>query len=527
MVFTRRAARVANISSVTTRGGGFNSLRGNSFQKRTTPSTMTRRTKAARKMKYSPPPSSASSGRSGTRSPVQGDGKDGPASPPRRPIRPVDRQKMLDWLLDKLSRKEMPKKLRWEVEGKIFLVRWPHAARQGFSKDDDAELYRAYAEHTGLHRAGEQGDHKRWKANFRCALRSVPNVREIRTKDGRKGPQAARRYEILDTPEVRNRKTSKNHCRPEPSPEHKGENSDGWVSVETQDNLPLPVSTMLKVPVVTTVGGEEACQKNIPNFKHLGLTTCIQHNLLSGGSVKVLSPDDASSPSPLPTQSFTATTTSFPFTSGTPAPTLTLTPSSSFPAPFPTLSSSLSQSFPVTISTPTPSFPTPTTTTTTTLIPTPTPRFSVPIPNLGELPEDLARDMVPVAVMFRERTPSGDSGLPGSPPVWSLPREVGQEEELGGTEPLLLNAVDMEISADEGIEIMCDIGANEYIDVSEVQFFDAVSQNGSMERVTDVFLDISNNKPGITDSAVAVKTGTHDDFTYTCLSLPASTMETE
>jgi hypothetical protein len=69
----------------------------------------------------------------------------------RKGIRPVDRQKMKDWLIDKLSQKELPDHLWWVAgkEGREFFVRWPHAARQGFSAGDDAKLFRAWAIHSG------------------------------------------------------------------------------------------------------------------------------------------------------------------------------------------------------------------------------------------------------------------------------------------------------------------------------------------------------------------------------------------
>ena len=53
---------------------------------------------------------------------------------------------------------------------------------------------------TGIYKVGDEEDHKKWKSNFRCALRSVPDIKEITEKDQRKGQKAARIYQLLDEP---------------------------------------------------------------------------------------------------------------------------------------------------------------------------------------------------------------------------------------------------------------------------------------------------------------------------------------
>lgn len=52
------------------------------------------------------------------------------------------------------------------------------------------------------YKEGDEENHKTWKANFRCALHSVPDIKEV-TKDGeRKGKSAKRVYQFLDKPIV-------------------------------------------------------------------------------------------------------------------------------------------------------------------------------------------------------------------------------------------------------------------------------------------------------------------------------------
>lgn len=64
---------------------------------------------------------------------------------------------------------------------------------------------------------GDDPDPKRWKANFRCALNSLPDVEELKDRSVRKGNNAFKIYRFLSEEEKRmklkNRKTSQNHAR--------------------------------------------------------------------------------------------------------------------------------------------------------------------------------------------------------------------------------------------------------------------------------------------------------------------------
>lgn len=83
-------------------------------------------------------------------------------------------------------------------EEMIFQIPWKHAAKHGWDINKDACLFRSWAIHTGRYKAGEkEPDPKTWKANFRCAMNSLPDVEEVKDQSRNKGSSAVRVYRML------------------------------------------------------------------------------------------------------------------------------------------------------------------------------------------------------------------------------------------------------------------------------------------------------------------------------------------
>ncbi|KAK1792664.1 hypothetical protein P4O66_012599, partial [Electrophorus voltai] len=93
---------------------------------------------------------------------------------------------------------------------KVFQIPWKHAARHGWNIDKDATLFRNWAIHTGRYKPGvDKPDPKTWKANFRCALNSLPDVQELRDKSIKKGHNAYRVYILLPNSKAPKRRKGK------------------------------------------------------------------------------------------------------------------------------------------------------------------------------------------------------------------------------------------------------------------------------------------------------------------------------
>uniref|UniRef100_A0A672SP64 Interferon regulatory factor 2a n=1 Tax=Sinocyclocheilus grahami TaxID=75366 RepID=A0A672SP64_SINGR len=85
-------------------------------------------------------------------------------------------------------------------EKKIFQIPWMHAARHGWDLEKDAPLFMNWAIHTGKYRPGiDKPDPKTWKANFRCAMNSLPDIEEVKDKSMKKGNNAFRMYRMLSS----------------------------------------------------------------------------------------------------------------------------------------------------------------------------------------------------------------------------------------------------------------------------------------------------------------------------------------
>uniref|UniRef100_A0A8C6TQJ8 Interferon regulatory factor n=1 Tax=Neogobius melanostomus TaxID=47308 RepID=A0A8C6TQJ8_9GOBI len=115
---------------------------------------------------------------------------------------PVERMRMRPWLEEQIDSCQIPG-LKWvNKEKRIFQIPWMHAARHGWDLEKDAPLFMRWAIHTGKYQPGvDRPDPKTWKANFRCAMNSLPDIEEVKDKSIKKGTNAFRVYKMLSFPE--------------------------------------------------------------------------------------------------------------------------------------------------------------------------------------------------------------------------------------------------------------------------------------------------------------------------------------
>uniref|UniRef100_A0A673C208 Interferon regulatory factor n=1 Tax=Sphaeramia orbicularis TaxID=375764 RepID=A0A673C208_9TELE len=110
---------------------------------------------------------------------------------------PVSRMRMRPWLEQMIESKAISG-LTWIDKDKtMFSIPWKHAARHGWELDKDACLFKKWAIHTGKYVEGQTCDPKTWKANFRCAMNSLPDIEEVKDRSVNKGHQAVRVFRML------------------------------------------------------------------------------------------------------------------------------------------------------------------------------------------------------------------------------------------------------------------------------------------------------------------------------------------
>jgi interferon regulatory factor 1 len=105
---------------------------------------------------------------------------------------------MRPWLEMQINSNQIPGLIWINKDEMIFQIPWKHAAKHGWDINKDACLFRSWAIHTGRYKAGEkEPDPKTWKANFRCAMNSLPDIEEVKDQSRNKGSSAVRVYRML------------------------------------------------------------------------------------------------------------------------------------------------------------------------------------------------------------------------------------------------------------------------------------------------------------------------------------------
>ena len=67
----------------------------------------------------------------------------------RRPVRPIDRQRMRRWLMELLDMGNVFG-LKWTNRHQgIFQISWRHASRLGWNLETDGDVFERWARHTG------------------------------------------------------------------------------------------------------------------------------------------------------------------------------------------------------------------------------------------------------------------------------------------------------------------------------------------------------------------------------------------
>nr|XP_046213476.1 interferon regulatory factor 4-like [Oncorhynchus gorbuscha] len=108
------------------------------------------------------------------------------------------RLRLRPWLEKQIQSGKYPGVTWLDETTQVFQIPWKHAARHGWNIDKDATLFRNWAMHTGRYKPGiDKPDPKTWKANFRCALNTLPHVIELQGKSIKKGSNASRVYMML------------------------------------------------------------------------------------------------------------------------------------------------------------------------------------------------------------------------------------------------------------------------------------------------------------------------------------------
>uniref|UniRef100_A0A8D0L7F8 Interferon regulatory factor n=1 Tax=Sphenodon punctatus TaxID=8508 RepID=A0A8D0L7F8_SPHPU len=157
---------------------------------------------------------------------------------------PTPRMRMRPWLELQINSKQIPGLLWIDKDEGIFQIPWKHAAKHGWDINKDACLFRNWAIHTGRYKEGEKSpDPKTWKANFRCAMNSLPDIEEVKDKSINKGSTAVRVYRMLAPFTKSQKKEKKSKSSKDSKTRLGGKSYEGIRMDETEEalkNIKLP-----------------------------------------------------------------------------------------------------------------------------------------------------------------------------------------------------------------------------------------------------------------------------------------------
>lgn len=105
--------------------------------------------------------------------------------------------RLRDWLVENIDAGLYGLKWEGHPDKQIFRVPWKHGSRHGWTVNDDAALFKAWATYTGKYKEGrDKPDPRKWKTNFRCALNALPDIEEIRERSCPRGKDAFKIYRM-------------------------------------------------------------------------------------------------------------------------------------------------------------------------------------------------------------------------------------------------------------------------------------------------------------------------------------------
>ncbi|XP_026887741.2 interferon regulatory factor 9 isoform X1 [Electrophorus electricus] len=88
-------------------------------------------------------------------------------------------RRLRSWLVEQVSSGKYPGLVWDNPEKTMFRIPWKHAGKQDFRSEEDAAIFKAWAEFKGKLSEKGQSDPASWKTRLRCALNKSPEFSEV------------------------------------------------------------------------------------------------------------------------------------------------------------------------------------------------------------------------------------------------------------------------------------------------------------------------------------------------------------
>ncbi|KAJ3611853.1 hypothetical protein NHX12_021866 [Muraenolepis orangiensis] len=168
-------------------------------------------------------------------------------------------RKLRSWMVEQVSSGNYSG-LVWEDEAKtMFRIPWKHAGKQDFRSNEDAAIFKAWAEYKGKMTEGSRKDPATWKTRLRCALNKSPEFEEV---TGRSQLDISEPYKVY---------------RLVPSSEQRGEAMSNGLEPQSQSVGKRARST--KRRATRSTDEEESPEKQMKE-ESVAATRCVENILL-------------------------------------------------------------------------------------------------------------------------------------------------------------------------------------------------------------------------------------------------------
>ncbi|XP_076856826.1 interferon regulatory factor 9 isoform X2 [Brachyhypopomus gauderio] len=88
-------------------------------------------------------------------------------------------RRLRSWLVEQVNSRKYPGLVWDNPEKTMFRIPWKHAGKQDFRSEEDAAIFKAWAEYKGKLSEKGQADPASWKTRLRCALNKSPEFSEV------------------------------------------------------------------------------------------------------------------------------------------------------------------------------------------------------------------------------------------------------------------------------------------------------------------------------------------------------------
>ncbi|KAM9463109.1 interferon regulatory factor 9 isoform 2-T5 [Clarias gariepinus] len=169
-------------------------------------------------------------------------------------------RRLRSWMVEQVSSGKY-RGLVWDDDEKtMFRIPWKHAAKHDFRSDEDAAIFKAWAEFKGKLSENDSAGPASWKTRLRCALNKSPEFKEVIERSQLDISEPYKVYRLVpldeqDLPEVKNEEEEKNTRRGKyrkrrRNSEINEEVAEKWIKEEEEAVAVQSIST----EVDTTIG---------------------------------------------------------------------------------------------------------------------------------------------------------------------------------------------------------------------------------------------------------------------------------